>query len=218
VTVISVNPDMLAEFQTFTRTETNPALRKGGQKWRDVWRTTGAAGDPFEFVIVAPIDGLAQYDGEPPIMKALGKEGFAQWEAKSYRFVNRARRYIMRTRPDLSYQGKMAGPPRLAVVTSISVAPGRTREWINYTVNDYMPVMRGAGVTYLVAETVFGGDANEYITLVLRDNFADIEKGPGAEVADRLLKKLPGGVVVHEERSILRYVPDLSIVPEVAGR
>src|SRR6185295_11051490 len=90
VTVLSVKPEMLADFQNFTKAETNPALRKGGQKWRDVWRTTGAAGDPFEFIIVSPIDNLKQYEGQTPLLKALGKQGFKAWEEKSYRFVNRA--------------------------------------------------------------------------------------------------------------------------------
>jgi hypothetical protein len=63
ITVLSVKPEMVAEFRNFMTNETNPALRKGGAKWREVWQTTAAAGDAFEYVLVAPIDNFAQYDG-----------------------------------------------------------------------------------------------------------------------------------------------------------
>ncbi|MBA3770374.1 MAG: hypothetical protein H0X08_07755, partial [Blastocatellia bacterium] len=76
---------MLAEYQNFVKDETNPALIKGGVKWRDVW-VTATFGNAFEYFIVAPIDNFAQYDAPHPIEKALGKEGFAAWRAKGNRF------------------------------------------------------------------------------------------------------------------------------------
>jgi hypothetical protein len=107
----------------------------------------------------------------------------------------------------------------LAVVTYIHVAPNRNSEFENYVKNDYAPVMKQAGVSYLVSQTIFGGDANEYITLTLRDSFTDLDKGPvlvqalGAEGAQKLTQKLPAGVVAHVERSLTRFVPELSIMP-----
>ena len=82
-----------------------------------------------------------------------------------------------------------------------------------------MPVMKQAQVTYLVTQTIFGGDANEYVTLTMRDSFADLDKGPvlvqalGEEGAQKLLQKLPAGIVVHVERSLSRLVPELSFMP-----
>ena len=79
--------------------------------------------------------------------------------------------------------------------------------------------MKQAGVTYLVSQTVFGGNANEYITLTMRDTFAELDKGPvlvqalGPEGAQKLNQKLPAGTVVHLERSLTRFVPELSIMP-----
>ncbi len=219
VTEVSVKPEMMAEFQKFMTSETNPALRKGGMKWRDVWRRTAAAGDPFEFIIVAPMDNFAQYDGQTPLEKALGREGYVAWEAKAGRFVNSVRRYVIRTRPDLSHEGKRTGPPKLAVVSSIRVAPGRNQDFVNHTMNNHMPVFKQAGATYLIAETMFGDDVNEYITVTMRDSFADIDKGPipvqvlGADGARQLNQKLPAGTIEHIKRSFIRYVPELSIMP-----
>jgi hypothetical protein len=219
ITVVSVKPEMMTEFRNFVKTETNPALRKGGAMWRDVWQTTAAAGDAFEYVIVAPIDNFAQYDGPGPLEKGLGKEGLAAWQAKASRYVNSVRRFVIRTRPDLSYEGKRTGPPKLAIVSHLHVAPGRGQDFENYTKNDFLPVVKQGQVTYRVAETIFGGDANEFITLTLRESFADIDKGPvavqvlGAEGAAKLFQKLTTGTLVHVERSFARYVPELSIMP-----
>ena len=114
---------------------------------------------------------------------------------------------------------KRTGPPKLAVLTSFHVSPNRNAEFENYVKNDFLPVMKQGQVSYLVSQTIFGGDANEYITLTLRESFTDLDKGPvlvqvlGQEGANKLLQKLPVGVVTHGDRSLIRFVPDLSILP-----
>lgn len=220
ITVVSVRPEMVAEFQNFMKTTTNPALKKGGLKWREVWQSTMAADDAFEFVLVTPVGAFAEYDGPPAIEKGLGAQGYASWLAKAGSLVTSVRRYIIRTRPDLSYAAKRSGPPKLAVVTSVHVAPGRNMDFENYIKNDYLPVMQKAEVTYLVSQVIFGGDANEYLALTLRESFADLDKGPvvtqvlGAEGAAKIAQKIPAGTVAHVDRSISRFVPDLSLLPE----
>ena len=220
LTVVSVKPEMMMEFQNFMKNQTNPALRKAGVTWRDVWQNTPAAGDAFEFTIVMQMEKFAEFDSPSALEKALGPQGFAAWIAKAGSFVKSVNRYIVRTRPDLSNQGKMTWPPKLAVITSATVAPGRTQEFENYLKNDMAPVMKQGQATFLVSQVVFGGQANEYITLLLRENFAEIDKGPvplqvlGSEGATKLYQKLPAGVVTHLERSFSRYVPELSIMPE----
>lgn len=218
--MVSVKPEMMAEFQNLIKNDTNPGLRKGGVLSRDVWQRTAAAGDAFEYIIVAPIEKMSQFDGPSPLEQGLGKEGFAAWQAKASRLVTSVRRYVMRTHPDMSYEGKMTGPPKLAVVTTVYVAPGRSQDYENYIKNDYLPVVKQSQAAgFWVAEAIFGGDANEYISLLLRDNFADIDKGPvtvqvlGAEGARKLGQKLPAGTVTRIERSLIKYVPELSIMP-----
>jgi hypothetical protein len=107
----------------------------------------------------------------------------------------------------------------MAVVQFVNVAPGRNNEYENFLKNDFVPVMKQAGVTYLVSQTIFGGNGNEYITLTMRDSFADLDKGPvpvqalGQEGAQKLMQKMPAGAVVSLERSITKFVPELSIMP-----
>jgi len=219
LTVVSVKPEMMGEFQNFMKNTTNPALKKGGIKWRDVWQSTTAGGDAFEYVMVSPVGKFAEFDAPSALEKGLGAQGLPAWQTKASSLVNSVRRSIIRTRPDLSFEAPHTGPPKLAVVTSVHVAPNRNTEFENYLKNDYAPAMKQAGVTYLVAQTIFGGDANEYITLTMRESFTDLDKGPvlvqalGAEGAQKLLQKLPAGVVVHVERSLSRFVPELSIMP-----
>ncbi|MCA1607104.1 MAG: hypothetical protein LC775_16915 [Acidobacteria bacterium] len=218
ITQVSVKPELMVEFQNFMKNTTNPALKKGGLKWREVWQSTNFAGDAFEFVLVAPFDKFADFDGASPLEKALGSQGFAEWSAKAGSLVKGVHRYIIRTRPDLSVMSK-GYAPKLAVVSSVHVANGRTQDFENYLKNDFVPVMAKGAATYLVSQTIFGGDANEYVTLTMRDSFAEIDKGPipvqvlGMEGAQKLYQKLPAGTVTHIERSIARFVPELSIMP-----
>lgn len=218
ITQVSVKPEMMGEFQNFMKNTTNPALKKGGVKWREVWQSTNFSGDAFEFVLVSQFDKFADFDGPSPLEKALGAQGFADWSAKAGSLVKSVHRYIVRTRPDLSVMSK-AYAPKLAVISSVHVAVGRNQEFEDFTKNDLVPVMAKSGATYLVSQTIFGGDANEYVTLTMRDAFAEIDKGPvpvqvlGPEGAVKLFQKLPAGTVTHIERSILRLVPELSIMP-----
>jgi len=218
ITQVTVKPEMMAEFQNFMKTTTNPAMRKGGVKWREVWQSTNYSGDAFEFVLVTQFDKFAEFDGPSPLEKALGAQGFAGWQAKAGSLVKGVHRYIVRTRPDLSVMGK-AYAPKLAVISSVHVATGRNQDFENFTKNDLAPVYAKAGATYMVAQNIFGGDANEYVTLLMRDSFAELDKGPipmqvlGPEGAQKLFEKIPAGTVTHIERSIVRLVPELSIMP-----
>ena len=219
ITVVSVKPEMAGEFRNFMKNTTNPALKKGGATMREVWQTTAAGGDVFEYVIVAPVSKFAEFDGPSALEKALGAEGMSAWQAKAGTLVNSVRRIIIRTRPSLSYSTMQNTLPKLAVVHWVHVAAGRNADYENYLTNHFVPVMKQAKVPYLVSQTLFGGDANEYVTLTLRDTFADLDKGPvvtqalGEEGAEKLFKNLPAGTVVHVERSIARFVPELSIIP-----
>lgn len=219
ITIVSVKPEMMMEFQNYMKDTTNPALKKGGLKWRSVWQSTPAGGNAFEYILVAPIGTFAEFDGPSPIEKGLGAQGFAAWQAKAGSLVSSVRRFTIRTRPDLSFEAKRTGPPKLAVVTSVHVALNRGNDFENYLKNDYLPVMKQAQVSYLVSQTIFGGDANEYVALTLRESFADLDKGPvinqvlGPEGAQKLLQKLPAGAVTHVDRSISLFRPDLSFMP-----
>jgi hypothetical protein len=211
INVVHVKPELLTEWEDFQRKEVIPTLQKGGVKLRDAWRT--AIGEAYEFAFVSPLANFAARDDSSPIVKALGEEGARAYGSKSRRFVASSRSYVVRIRPDLSYAGEWA--PTLAVLSTVSIAPGRMTDYTNFIKNEILPVQKQAQAPYLVSQTVFGGDANEVVALSLVKTFADLDKGPatvrvlGPEAAAKLTQKT-AGLVMHAERMVIRYVPDLS--------
>jgi hypothetical protein len=214
INVVHVKPELVVEWQEFQKNETIPALQKGGVRQREAWQT--AIGDAFEYAFVTPMASLAARDEPSPIVKALGEEGARAYGTKNRRFVVSSRSFLIRTRPDMSYQPPGSEPPKLAVISALSIAPGRSTDYVNYVKNDILPIQKKAQAQgYLVSQTMFGGDGNEFVTLSLVNSFADLDKGPatvrvlGAEGAAKLAAKT-AGIVTHVERKIIRYNADLS--------
>ena len=215
ISVVHVKPEMLTEFLDFQKKEAIPTIQKGGVKQRSVWQTA-AFGEAFQYVFVTPIDSLAQYDGDSPIQKALGKEGAEAYLAKARKLISSVHTYAVLTRPDLSYEREMKGPPKLAVVTTAQFAPGRRMEYESLIKNEIVPVMKQAGVGgYWVSQGIFGGDGNTYVSLTLYESFAEIGKGSpfmkvlGQEGATKLGQKFTG-IMTHIENHIERYNAELS--------
>jgi heme-degrading monooxygenase HmoA len=215
IMVVHVKPEMLTEYLNFQKNEAVPTLQKGGVKERSVWQAA-AFGEAFQYVFITPIDSLAQFDGDGPLQKALGKEGAEAYLAKARTFMSSVHTYGSLTRPDLSYVPEMMGTPKLAVVTTVNVAPGRRTEFEKLLKDEVVPVMKKAGVKgFYVSQGVFGGDGNTYVSLTLYDSFAEIGKGSpsmkvlGREGAAMLAQKFTG-IMTHIETTIERYNADLS--------
>ena len=219
ITMVRVKPDMVAEWQDLQKNVVNPALKKAGVKERGIFETA-VFGESYEFVVITLITSFAQYDEPMSLLrKTLGEDAYRDYVAKSRRCVVSVHTYGDIARLDLSYMGKMAsmtGPPKLAVVTSVSVVPGRAAAFENLVKTEVLPVMKKADVIgYFVSQTMFGGDAWGYTSVVFWDNFAEIGKGSpfqrvlGSAGSAALFAKF-AGVVAHQERVIARYNPDLS--------
>jgi hypothetical protein len=213
VNVVHVKPDMALEWEEFQKKETIPTLQKAGIRQRDAWRTV--FGENYEVAFVTPMANLAVRDAPNPMVKALGEEGARAYAAKNRRFIASSRSFVIRTRPDLSY-ATSSEPPRLAVLSSLSIAPGRITDYENHVKTDVLPIQKKAqSLGYLVSQTIFGGDGNEFVTLTLVNSFADLDKGPaavrvlGAEGAAKLSAKA-SGIVTRSERIVIRYDPELS--------
>lgn len=222
ITIVTIKPDMRMDFEKMIKNDYNAAVAKGGGKWSDVWMPANF-GNTFDYVFVAPFDGYAQFDGMSPLMKGLGKDGAAGFYAKAGRMVSNVHGAAYDVREDLSYDTKMAGPPKLAVVTFTSVAPGRASEYENFIKNEMLPVVKKSDIGgWFTQRLLFGGDVNEFVTIALHENFAELEKGPpsmrvlGQDGSMKLMQKLGSGVVVHQERIVARYVPELSYRPAVS--
>lgn len=223
VTVWSVKPEMVTEYENMLKTETNPALQKGGLKWRNVWQTA-TFGNGFEYVMVAPIDNFAQYDQPAPIEKGMGN-GIVAYRAKFRKMINGNRTTVIESRPDLSLLPPAGTVPKMAVVAYVQVAQNRNAEYENFIKNEWLPVVKQSGVAYyLVYQTLLGGNVNEYITVTAHENYAELEKGPppfrvlGQEGGMKLMQKMPVGVVEKLERVVMRFNPELSFRPAATAQ
>ena len=170
ISVVRVKPDMVIEWQDLQKNVVNPALKKAGIKERSVFETA-VFGTSYEYVIISPIASFAQYD-EPmsPLRKALGDDAWRDYVAKSRRCIVSSQTFADLERPDLSYMGRtasMTGPPKLVVVNSMSVVPGRAAAFESVVKTEVLPVMKKADVIgYFMNQTVFGGDGNGYTSVV----------------------------------------------------
>lgn len=217
VTVLKVKPEMLDQWLEFQKNETIPMLKKAGVKSREAWQTA-VFGEGFMYAFVTPIENFAQYDGDAPPVRALGADGARAYGEKNRRFIESTRTFFAQTRPDLSAPIKMTAPPKIAVLSDISVAVGKAPDYEAFVKSDVLPVMRKAKLSYVVAQTMLGGDVSEYSSLIFYDNFADLGKGsPFQRVlgpdGERQLAAKAAAFVRKVERNVLRYVPDLSFAP-----
>ena len=219
VTETHVKPEMMTQFRELYLKETLPAFQKAGIKQQSVW-TTATLGEAFQYLTIRPIDSLQQFD-EPNVMtKALGEEGARKWAAKRAAMIVSTRTYIMQARPELSIAPNPNEPPKLAFVSRASIAPGRSNDFENYVKNDVLPIVKKTNPKgHLVSRVMFGGDTESYISATFLDSFADFEKwgealakeGYGSIVAKR------AGIVMHRESAVYRYVPELSLRPEIVA-
>jgi hypothetical protein len=218
VRVERVKPELMREYRELKQNELIPAYKKGGVTLHSTY-TTSLIGEHFEFISVEPVESLKQFDGQGPVVKALGTEGQTALQTKHRRLINSAHNYIVQLRPDLSANvPKPEAPPaKGALAVRLTVAPGRTQDYENYVKADVLPILKKAypkGV--LTAKVMLGGNGNEYRVLVLVDSFDELEQAMMEAVQEGFMKIQPktAGIILHTENSIVRYVPELSIRPE----
>lgn len=217
LTVVGVQPGMTADWRKIEQEEVLPALKKGGSLGREVW-TTGVFGIGGEFVIVTPIQSFAQFDGQSPMAKALGPEAAAALGGRRAKLETGRRNYALRTRPDLGYVPEPNRAQRLALVSVVDIAAGRNADFETLIKADAVPAMKKAQAKgYYVSQVIYGGNTQEYITVVAYDTFEEIGKGHPFEIAlgqaglAKMMQKTTG-VVTRVERYISRYVPELSFI------
>ncbi len=211
---LRIKPGMAAEWREFRKNETLPMLEKAGVKQQTLWST--AVFGEGSFLIVTPIESLAQYDNPGPAVRALGQEGAAAYAAKAARFIESAHTIAIETRPDLSIAAKQGDQAKLAVVGRTTITPGYNAEYDNFVKTQVLPVIKKSGPKgYLVSQVVYGGNLNQYVTALLLDTFADLQKYREVFAKESAAAKLTGkGVgVVSRENAIYRFVPELSVMP-----
>jgi hypothetical protein len=215
--VTDVKPDMMSEYVALQKSDTIPGLKKAGIDWRDVWRAA-VVGNPGTVATIMPLKSLADLDGDPPMKKALGDDGYRAYMEKMNKLITQTRVYIVRSRPDLGYKPEGSAPmmAKLGVLADVEVIPGRQADFEAILKTDWVPGLKKANVpAYSVSEVAFGGAIGQYFTFTPISNFAQLEKGHPIQQAlgdanyTKLMAKM-GPTIRHAERIIIRYDDELS--------
>ena len=126
MSIIDVKPEALSEFGVL-QAEVMAAQRAGGQPWRETWNTA-TLGYPYRVAVLSPVDSLDQLDGQTFTAKGVGPAAATAINDRARRMIANQQIYLMQVRPDLGIGVRTAGKNTLAVVSYISVAPGREPE------------------------------------------------------------------------------------------
>jgi len=220
VTVTTVKPDHIADWLQIQKAETVPMQQKGGIKQRDTWASGAPFGEGNTYAIVTPIDKFATYDMPNLARRILGDAAAQTYQNKLAAMTLSRRTFAVQDRAELSIAPGPNAKFVAAILTDTTIVSGHAEQYEAYVKGDLLPLLKKDNVVgYSVSRTTFGGDANEYHSVMLISSFADIDRGPAqtrllkpAEAAAMAAKVTPH--VARVERTILRYVPDLSYRPK----
>ena len=213
---MEVRPDRVGEWARMQREELIPAQLAGGYPWVDVWRS-GGAGNPFFRSIVVPFSGLAELDEASVFQKALGPERAEELLQRHRELVTSINTRIVRPRPDLGF-GTRSATPNVGVLVTVTVANGRVEEFEERVRLSVVPELQEANVaSFGVGEILFGGEGNQYFTLMYFENFETAAEGHptalawvmGSNGVVRVADEADSPVIAVE-RTILRYDRELS--------
>ncbi|MDO8539981.1 MAG: hypothetical protein Q7S40_06020, partial [Opitutaceae bacterium] len=218
ISVVIIKPDKTAEYERLQKEEVNPALKKAGWEARAFFKG-GFLNDGYLYGTAVPIKSFAFFDEPRPLEKALGKPAADALMARIAACHISKRVFATRTVPDLSW-GQLFSP--VAVVVTNRLAPGRKSEYLKFLREHLVPVIRKSDILgFTVEEHVLGGSSEDVTTLGFWRNYADLDKGSaarhvlGEQAYEKLLQKLPIGVVLGREASVIEFREDLSFGPLV---
>lgn len=213
LSIIDVKPDLMSDFGAL-QAEVMAAQRAGGQPWRETWHTA-TFGFPYRVGVLSPVSSLGQLDGQTFTAKGAGDAAATAINQRARAMIDHQQIYLLQLRPDLSI-GARPAKALLGVLSYISVATGREPDLERVLKTEVHAALRKVDVAYYgVSRVVYGGDTSQYLTLLMFQDFSDLDRGHpleralGADGLARLQGKLTG-VITKLERHVVRYNEALS--------
>ena len=215
VQVIRLKPDMVDEWLAIQRNEVLPAQKKAGVTSRTTLVTQ--VGNAFEYAILTPFPKWAGMDGDAPLVRALGREGAAQVNAKLRKCILTQNSYMTNRVDSLTIAADSAPVWRIAVRRAL---PGKMQDYIAYYRAEVLPGLRKAKASGQIAGSTIairgiGATSGEFTTVTQYVNFAGLDGGDplvqalGQEAAARINAK--GGEFSTPTQVIVRRrIADLS--------
>jgi hypothetical protein len=215
VTTFKVKPDMRQEFLDMQKNEITPAYKKAGVTNYQFW-SSALVGDLNEYMTATFVPNAATFDSPSPIVKALGPEGAERLFTKLRKCTLSTTRILAHPRGDLSIDAEMTAPPKLMVLTMVTVKAGMAADFERWMKTEFVPgLKKGGQKMYLVSSVAFGGPILTYASVQFVDSFAALDKpsalvaGLGREGADKVMSH--STMVDHVQRTIHQLMPELSI-------
>lgn len=210
---LQVKPGMGPAFENLIKNDLLPGLKKTGDSALYTAKTEFGQADSY--MLVVPVKNLAQLDTPSSLAKALGEKGLAYLMLRLNELTYSPRIFMMNGRSDLGIPMQQGYEPKLEVMVKVKVAPGRQADF-EKNQKAYMAAFGKTNVKGILAAQVgMGGNPDEYLSVLLFDSFADIEKF-GLSLQKLLAEgKLPSpsGIVLSREITVLRNLPELSLAP-----
>jgi hypothetical protein len=204
---------MINEWIDLQKNEVVPALKKGGVKTRTVY-STGLFGTAGEYVVLQPFEKYAEFDGDSPVIKALGQGGAARLQEKLRKCLQSQNSFAINQLSDIS--NVVDGPPAAVLVTArYRISPGRLQDFESVVKSDILPVYKKAKVGLLVSQRGVGANPADVAMSTLYNKIADLDGGPfivkqlGQDGANKINAKF-NGVRTLIEVVVRTYVADLS--------
>jgi hypothetical protein len=192
-----VRPDMLNEWLDLQKNEVVPALKKAGQKTRTVY-SSGLFGTAGEYVTVTPFEKYAEFDGDSPLVTALGAAGAARLNEKMRKCLVSQNGFATTRLADLSNVIPGAPPAAVVVFVRYRITPGKMQDFENLVKSDILPVYKKAKVGLTVTQRGPGANTADVTLGTQYSKYADLDGGPflvkqlGQDAASKLNAKFVG--------------------------
>ena len=215
VSMITVKPGMELEWENFIKKDLIPILKKGGIDGM-MALVTDVFGKGSTYMFVIPIQDMAMFDDPDPIAKAAGPDGLALMLSIMQRTVASTHTFLLTGMPDLNIPPKQGYQIKMGVMATMSVAPGRTDDFIKNAKELLAVIKKTNAKAVLTASVGLGGNPNDFIMFVVFDSFKDLGQFPKSfEKAMANTKLTPQtGVTTHVEYTVLKAAPELGIQPK----
>jgi len=215
VSEIRIKPDRIDEWIEIQESEVVPALKQAGLMERDVFR--GVIGETTTFVVVRPLPGFGEYDGDGILVDALGLEAAGALAARLRDCVLAEETRIENRRDDFTLD---PGDAEALFYSRYRAQPGQSAAYMNFIRDEMFPVMREAqddgtfaGLTVTVSAQ--GGEAGLITLNMFYDNFEPLDGPPpiaktlGPAGTAEFLRK-GAGLITGIEQLIYRRIAALS--------
>ncbi len=218
VTITQVKPEMLNEWTDLQKNEVNPALKKAGIKQRTVLQNV--LGNIYEYTTVTPLETFGAYDGQSPVVRALGAEAAARLTAKLRKCIDGSRTFVSLRVNELSLMPDNPATATASVSTRVRIAPGKNQDYESFIRNDILPLYKkgkaeGKILGYSFSRRSLGANTSERTQTVYLNKYADIDAGSalariaGQDAVTKIFAKSTG-LSTLVEQLVRRRVADLS--------